>query len=335
MIQAGIFDGIQKWFAELVMGMVGGVIKIIAQLYYTMAKFASAMITSFSSMSGDAWDTTWTFSETCSEAIAIVAFAMFLIYWLIGFGEKAMKDTFDLNELVKGLFMLAIGTVLVVESRSLLKSLAMFTDWSLEVVTEAITEGSSEEETTTYWDMACQIVGGGVGDYFDTTGCFDETNPTFMSKSPSIQNVSSETSYVATGYLLSSIFGLLMVIIVFLASCICTIIISAMALSRSMQIILNAAFAPIAFADSYKDGFINSKAWKFIQKYIALNLQAGLILAVATIAPMVGNSIANSIAMDMAGLTGIMTLLASIVAQFSAVALASKTNQVANDIVGI
>ena len=70
------------------------------------------------------------------------------------------------------------------------------------------------------------------------------------------------------------------------------IVLGALCLSRSIQILIYAMFAPLAFADTFHNGFINSKCFKFILKVLSVCLQAGIVYAAAILGPKVGSAIA-------------------------------------------
>lgn len=99
----------------------------------------------------------------------------------------------------------------------------------------------------------------------------------------------------AIGKMLMGIIVLVIQALFVLVTVVLLIIIGATALSRSIQIIIYVMFAPLAFADTFHQGFINSKSWRYIQKFLALCIQAGIIYASVILAPKIATTLGNSI----------------------------------------
>lgn len=99
----------------------------------------------------------------------------------------------------------------------------------------------------------------------------------------------------AIGKILMGVIVLLINAFLTLIIIVLLVIISATALSRSIQIIIYVMFAPLAFADTFHQGFINSKSWRYIQKFLALCIQAGIIYASVILAPKIAGTLGNSI----------------------------------------
>ena len=104
------------------------------------------------------------------------------------------------------------------------------------------------------------------------------------------ENIGSAIGKMVMALLVIFVQALFMLITIILL-----VVIGATALSRSAQILLYLMFAPIAFADTFHQGFINSKSWRFIQKFLALCIQAGIIIAAIFIVPKIAETIGYSI----------------------------------------
>lgn len=326
---------INSLISGMIMTIVGAVMNLITNMQALMNYVTTSIISGFCSMSGEAWTGAWDFAKNINEGVAVVGFGLFLTYWLAGIVDKATRDTLEGNELIRSGLELIVGLILITNSFTIMKSCSKITDWAIEVVSDAFSTEDDTGDDTTYWETTCTLIGGDVGDYFNTSGCFNDDG--FMTSMPSIDstNIEELRPAKAVGYLAATLMPLMSYLVTVLVSVAITVLIGAMALSRSIQIIVYCAFAPLAFADTFRDGFINSKAWRYIQKFLALNLQAGIILGCALLAPVVGAALGNQLAGDIPYLTMIFSIMTTLIAQLTALALAMKSNQIANDIVGV
>lgn len=144
----------------------------------------------------------------------------------------------------------------------------------------------------------------------------------------------------AIGMMLKAVVVLVIEGFLFIVNLILLVIISATALSRSIQIFLYVMFAPLAFADTFHQGFINSKSWRFIQRFLGLCIQSGIIYASVILAPKVALKIAAATSGELPGVGSgslsnvVISGLFIAIGYLTALGLSQKAAQISNDIVG-
>lgn len=139
------------------------------------------------------------------------------------------------------------------------------------------------------------------------------------------------------GMLVSAVIVLVIQGILFLGMFVILMIVGSIALSRSIQILIYTMFAPLAFADTFHQGFINSKSWRYIQKFIALCIQAGIIFAAIRFAPLVARNIGDATGklINLGSFIKMIIMSAfTIMGYLTALGLAQKASQISSDIIG-
>lgn len=109
----------------------------------------------------------------------------------------------------------------------------------------------------------------------------DIANKIVSTKSPA--NISKQlTDQYTQGNTMDMIANILLLIFPFVISLLARGLIIMISIGRALELLIRVAFSPIAFADMYNGG-LNSSGFKYFKKFLALSLQATLIVAVLMI----------------------------------------------------
>lgn len=412
--------------ARGILGGAVGIAKVIANMLFLQDEIAEGLILKFTDMTDETiWGTVtleygvvkgeglWEVACNVYQYAAIIGFGLFLAYWLINIIEKSNQDRLNGSEFVRLGLQLLVGMVLMMYGPILLKGVANFSNWSIDIVKKGLANEEEAPPPTSgvhstgnlYMDDALQWIGfrkginpiqegawcGQACDlcYIYVTGhdsninmegiktdlenSYTEDELTFENIKQILETMKSQGLYdknspihgyvesvrlgaggagklekawayynpgEAIGMMIKAIITLVIEALLFIINLILLVMISATALSRTIQIFLYIMFAPLAFADTFNQGFINSKSWRFIQKFIALCIQAGIIYASVVLAPKVALRIGDAVSKDLPGvgsgslLKVVISGLFIAIGYLTALGLSQKASQISNDIVG-
>lgn len=368
-------DKLITGLGHAVCGLIAGIATVISAIEYFTNWFAKEIIEKCSDMSNGVWVDIWKNVENVYDKIMLVAAGIFLVYWLMSVIEKSTKDQLHGNELMRTGIELIVGFVLMIYGFNMLKGICQTViPWGINVVREGMNETTETEDENGNKKKTfsinqvqalalCGINSSTVNEGV-ATGNQGKEGYSFMDEFGPVDSIGITVDCAQKGdkhanpfqflgqsvkFIGNAILGVVIELIIALVSIILSIILGALCLSRSIQLVIYTMFAPLAFADTFHQGFINSKCWRFCMKFIGTGLQAGIVYAAAMLGPYVGTAIGQGFNLNgstsnaaralaqtsmASGLNAIITAIFIIIGQLTGLAIATKASQISSDLMG-
>ncbi|HJB27195.1 MAG TPA: hypothetical protein IAA06_00145 [Candidatus Blautia faecavium] len=176
-------------------------------------------------------------------AIMGIGVGIMLIYFLLDLAEKVQDRSFTLQHFMRSIVFMIVAYILIIYSMDLLQGFVAFG----QAVANLLNESSLAE------GMAF----------------FEKGTPQYDQFKEGVSDVK----------LLPSIGFVIKAILPWLISTIASLIVTFLAVSRIVEMVVRCLFAPIAVSDCFRDGY-RSNAIRYLKKFLAISLQYALIIGI-------------------------------------------------------
>lgn len=205
----------------------------------------------------------WGIAESIYNVCSTIGMGLVLIYFMVNLIERStQQQNFDLEHLVKMLLKLFVGLYFIEHGLELMATIYSLSFGFINDVTNAAVKGDKLNNIThkVWKELTGENWEGSDWGVLDT---------------------------------LSNLTVMLELIIPWLVSKVMKVVINFVCYTRLIEFYIRTAAAPIALSDFFTEG-VHGNGWKFIKGYIALALQAGIIMMSVVIFNAISGGIVNA-----------------------------------------
>ena len=199
------------------------------------------------------YETVWNVAVAIYDGVCVpIGTALVLIYFLVNIIEKVTQQNFDLEYVIKSLLKLFVGLYLIQNGLSLMTTIySLSFSFLNEVVSNSISQGELQITAQTAFKQL-------TGEEWNQTASWGF-----------IKSFNHTWDYIT-------------IFIPWLGIMVLKIVVRFVCYTRLIEFYIKTATAPIALSDFFTEG-MHSNGWKFIKGYIAIALQAGVIMLATVI----------------------------------------------------
>lgn len=194
------------------------------------------------------YEIVWNVAVAIYDSICVpIATALVLIYFIVNIIERVTQQNFDLEYVIKSLLKLFVGLYLIQNGLTLMTTIySLSFSFLNEVVSNNIAEANLKMTAQTAFKQL-------TGEAWNQTESWG-----------TLKTIGHAWDYIT-------------VFIPWICLNVLKIVIRFVCYTRLIEFYIKTATAPIALSDFFTEG-MHSNGWKFIKGYIAIALQAGVIM---------------------------------------------------------
>jgi hypothetical protein len=323
MSQFGLTSLVNGIVDKVSYGIPGSISNAIGAIFDTEYDLVQAggglqdMMGSFINSNSDLYSGLWGNVENAYNAISIIGGSLLILYFFMGIADKLTKDRLTGYELLRSGIELMIALMVVIEGFNLFQGISTLTQEIYESLSGiTISEWDTPDRNYQAFFKSNNYGGQNVSDWTDDMQWDSETKDD--------KNCKVHGWGGMTALFIPVIEVLLMALVTEVG---CLIGVAAM-VSRVIQMAVYMIFAPIATADMFHGGALNSQGFRYLKKFFAICLQGAVIYGIifATSALQASflkstNLVSNPLFILIPGLIMVIMIL--------------KSQQFANDIIGV
>lgn len=257
----------------------------------------------------------WTYVKTAHASIAIIGCSLTILFWFLSIVDKLTKDRLTGYELIRSGIEIVVAFMFIVEGFNIFTGLqAISTDIYNNLSSTNIQWDSGSRDYTLFFGAN------------KTYGAANTNDWASLNAWDIAQESSSGCRVHGWSGMVAMFIPLIKVCIMSLGAQVGCIIGVAVMVSRVIQMGVYMILSPIAIADLFNGGIMNSPGFRFLKKFFAICLQGAVIYVIM----MVTMSLQKSFLSSLNG-NAFMLLVPSLVM----ISLILKAQQITNDIVGV
>ena len=299
----------------------------------------------------------WSVADTINSAILTFGLGLLIVFWFVDLIDKSTKEQLSAREFVRS-FLMFIITAYVMENNMVIMGFCVDTAAELfDTVSVSLLQkdgGIKDIVDKITVEIVGQMLPKGEDMYKAALGEITLPSMQFDIMSAEFKNWGTLLGDYASQALIWMGFDLKMILLIIvligaaLMSCFIYLYMTSQFIARGIQLTIYAAFTPIAIADIYQNGYMNSSGMRFVKKFFAIALQGLILYAIILFGQLflvfsLGENASTAAAISkglgdyaLGGLDITFKFLVFCIATNLALfSLAGRSQQMANDIVGV
>lgn len=273
--------------------------------------------------SGAVYTTLWTKVQPVYTALASIGMALLLFYYVLGIADKLTKDRLTGYELLRSGIELIVAMMFVVEGFNMFQGLMDFSQGIYSEVSKTVstTEWKTGDRQYELFFKSSNYGGKDVKDWTD-----DLSWDVGKDGSTTSKNSSKVHGWDGLAGMLIPVIEVCLMALVSQIGCLIGV---AQLVSRVIQMAVYVIMAPLATADMFNGGIMNSAGFRYLKKFLAICLQGVIIYVIIYATRVLQTSLLS------ANTTLTSNPFFVLVPGLIMVTLVLKSQQFANDIMGV